>query len=351
MIFSISSHDDERLPYHKKINDQLSFHSLEPIRDQIIGWKFPPLGGNFIELIDIDTVMKFSFSFYKDFDLYADPTKNVLISNDPRYQGTPLDNDIIGLDINKNNYRMHRMNWKPYLNPTIESDQSGIIANLKKRLLHNLEICADIAVSPVKIVYTGGLDSSLSAFLFHQTGKSFKCIINEDCKNFWSDLPFQSISYRKSGIRNDRWGSQEHIKKSFYDSDLTDCITGFFGDTAMLHNNDLYHQCLDLMEYKIQELYDKSLPIFYTKFVRRDQAYASIIKMMKITRFQQWFEDFRILDPYRDPELTLIILKLPWKDISSQFGSAWVQKEMIRQIDPYFTQLILKHKNEYSCHE
>lgn len=316
-----------------------------------MGWKFPPLGGNFIECHNIQDGMRFNFSFYKDFDLYADSHNHVVISNDPRYQGTLLDNDIIGLDINDDNYRLHRMDWKPYLDAARTSDRPSVIAALRDRLWHNLEICADVSLSPVKIVYTGGLDSSLLAFLFHDSGKSFQCIMDLRWQKLGDGLPFSHISYRESSRRPDRWACQNNIKTSFYGSEMTDCITGFFGDIAMLHNNDLYHQCRDLMDSPVEELYDLSTPADYPKFSRREQAYISITKIMRTARFQQWFEDFRILDPYRDPALTLIMRDLPWKDLSWQFGSAWVQKEMIKQLDPNFLPLILEHKNQYTIHQ
>jgi hypothetical protein len=347
VIFTISPREDIRLPYHKKINDHFSFHSLQPLNDNIIGWQFPPLGGNFIQLTDILDGIKIRFSFYKDFDLYADHTNDVLISNDPRYKGVTLDNDIIGIDVIGNSFQLYRMDWKTYLNPNVTADRGKVLAALKNRLLHNIDICASIGRLPTSIVYTGGLDSSLVAFLFNQTGRPFQCIINEDWKNLWPDLPFQSISYRKPSISNHRWASKEHTKISFYESDLTDCLTGFFGDTAMLHNNDLYHQCTKLIDISGAEIYDKTSPADYPKFHHHSQVYAAIVKIMKTTRFQQWFENFRILDPYRDPNLTAIILELSWSDLTSQFGSAWVQKEMITQIDPSFLSMILKNKNEY----
>lgn len=351
MIFTISPHNDYRLPYHKKINDRFSFHSIEPVKDQIIGWKLPPLGGHFIELTYSTGGAKLNFSFYKDFDLYTDHASNVLISNDPRYTGVLLSKDTIGIDITVNDYRMRYMDWKSFFNQGLKSDKSEVLKNLKRRLLSNLAVCLSTSIRPAKIVYTGGLDSSLLAFLCHESKIPFQCIIPEKLKDYFVDLPFQHISYHKPGLCHDIWGLSENIKVSFYDINFADCVTGFFGDTAMLHNNDLYHQCVDLLCSSVEETYDKSVPANYPKFTRRSQCYLSIVNIMTTTKFRQWFENFRILDPYRDPDLTSIICQLNWDEMTSQFGSAWIQREMIQQIDPTYTKHILKNKNQYPIYE
>jgi hypothetical protein len=74
----------------------------------------------------------------------------------------------------------------------------------------------------------------------------------------------------------------------------------------------------------------------------------AIIKILITTKFRQWFDNFVILDPYRDIELTRLIVSLPLVDLLEQFGSAWVQKEIIASMDSLYLNKILKNKNVYN---
>ena len=319
-------------------------NSVDPSQDGLLGYRLNEHGGNFVQVISTQHGSTVAWSFYQDFDLYQNLDHGILLSNDPRTVGSPIPPDTIGLDITAESMIWRYMPWRSWF--TTQRSRQEVISALVQRLLDNLSACLSVTHQPYKIVFTGGLDSSLLAFMALHHQHPFQCVINQDHRHVWSALPFADIIYRRSESRPDPWLPDSIVSESYYDDDMTDCITGFFGDTAMTHNRTLYDQCAGLDPPSV-ELYDRNPPDPAPRFTNQFQAKQAVLNIMRTARFRQWFQDFRILDPYRDPGITQLVLSLPWVDLCAQFGNAWIQRDIIESLDPTWCEFLLQHKNEY----
>jgi len=218
------------------------------------------------------------------------------------------------------------------------------VAQLKECLWKNLKKCLELS-STKWIVFTGGLDSSLLVFLAWHNRCVFNALVSEEFKNFW-DLPFNT-HYAK--LQNYPEGFEHHtIKSSFYQPEYNHSITGFFGDTTMLHHGSMYYQSKHLASpLTDDQLYDRAdtnLPLFDSEIALR----ASIVKLSLSTKFRHWFPNFEILDPYRSPLLLDIIMKMSCQDLVHQLGSGILQKTLIKDLDPLNLNYICRRKNDYS---
>jgi hypothetical protein len=321
------------------LTDRWSFYSLDLPKHGLLGYRLGDHGGNFVEVAQDGVHVQ--WSFYQDFDIKQDLAQGVLLTNDPAMPGTKLAPDVIGLSVPDHAMKLHSMDWRPALQR--ELDPAEAVHQIRQRLSENLVHCLDQAQAPHRIVFTGGLDSGVLAFMALHQGREFQCVVNTQHRQIWTDLPFPQIIYRDSSVPI---GADPCVRESYYDADMTDCVTGFFGDTALMHNRTLYDQCRDLGAPPV-DLYDRAAPDPAPRFRNQFQARQASINIMRTTRFRQWFPDFRILDPYRDPDITQLVLSLPWNELCSQFGSAWIQREIIQSFDPGWSRFLLKHKNEY----
>lgn len=346
MIFAISNHPLSQFKHQLAVTDQWILSSIDQTAQGLLGYRLGQHGGNFLYVTGSQMEATVEWSFYQDFPLYQNLDCGILLTNDPRCHGTSLRADIIGIQIGRKHTRWHRMDWKPYLNANASQPVHTVLEQIRRKIGLNLNHCLEIAQKPEKIVFTGGLDSGLLAFMAHHEKQDFYTVINLSHQHRWQALPFFNLVYRKSGTISDRWGQSNDIRESYYDADMTDCITGFFGDTAMMHNHTLYHQCTDLYSDSV-DLYDRNPPDPVPKFQHKIQAALAVVNIMRNTRFRHWFEEFRILDPYRDPDLTRLIMQLPWHELCQQFASGWIQKKFIYDMEPNWRDFLLKHKNEY----
>lgn len=346
MIFAICKNPLLQYHYQHTVTDQWMMYSIDQPVQGVLGYRLHEYGGNFV------MTKKFShdhvavtWSFYQDFPLYQDLDRGILLSNDPRAQGQSIKSDNIGLEIKGKSSTWHSMPWRSYLTSRLSTDR--VLTALVQRISDNLQTCLAVSSRPNKIVFTGGLDSGLLAFMALQQQQQFLCVVNERHKNIWPILPFADVCFRHSCVRSDIWQPDQSVRESYYDADMVDCITGFFGDTAMMHNGTLYQQCAALDRPEV-DVYDLSASQPSHLFQNQFQARQTVINIMRYTKFRQWFDDFRILDPYRDPGITQLILSLPWQDLCAQFGNAWIQRAIIKQLDPSYCNFLLEHKNEYA---
>jgi hypothetical protein len=319
-------------------------YSVDESVEGLLGYQLHTYGGNFVRIQKFRDCTKITWSFYQDFPLFQDLDQGILLSNDPFLQGQLVKPDNIGLTIQEKSIFWTSMPWQSWL--TSHQSSQSVLDKLLQHLNANLSACLNISSRPHKIVFTGGLDSGLLAFMALHQQYQFDCVVNTYHKDIWKELPFSNICYRDSSVRSDIWGPDKGICESYYDPDMSDCITGFFGDTAMVHNKTLYYQCSALGRPEV-EIYDREDPGSVPMFTNQFQAKKAVINILRSTRYRQWFSDFRILDPYRDPNITQLILSLPWPELCSQFGNAWVQRQIIKTFDPSWCDLLLKHKNEY----
>jgi hypothetical protein len=217
------------------------------------------------------------------------------------------------------------------------------LLQVQQRLEQNLQICLDLSQSK-HVVFTGGLDSGLLAFMAHHCQQKFTAVISSEFKEYWKNLPFPvcyaELQQGMSGIDDD------NVKPSFYQKEHTQAITGFFGDTSMLHHGSLYGQSVGLTD-PIDNLYDENQDLSLPKFKNEHQLRLAIVKLSLNTKFRHWFDNFEIFDPYRDPTFLDIITGLSCSELVKQFGTASLQKNIIKNYNPDYLKYICDKKNNY----
>lgn len=308
----------------------VTYNSFKPI---LYGYKLGEHGGNFVEFID----NKIKFSLHKDFKLYR--TSEIFLTN-ITVEGEELPNDIIEYDLETHEYKR----YQPIIG---QLSYENVVQKITNILLENIQTCLEL--SDPKIVYTAGLDSSTLAYLAHYHGIDFTCLIHDKYKDKFH-VPFNNIRYCEFQQNPEFvtvYGPIDNIKPGFYQDENNYLITGYYGDNTILHHKELYHQTKHLCQVDIN-LYDLTAPSFDTKLNSKEDIINAVIYINTQNYFRQWFDDFQILDPYRDPRLFETVLSLPLKDLIEQFGSAKIQKDIIRSMNNVWLKNICEHKNDYS---
>lgn len=297
------------------------------------GYKLGEYGGNFVEFHD--GVVK--FSYHKDFKLYKN--NEILLSN-ISINGEELPNDIV-------EYNLVTQEYKQYQYDLSDLAYDVVINRVKDILLENIQQC--IKLSLPKIVYTAGLDSSTLAYLAQHNGIDFTCVIPDKYKNVFS-LPFKNIESYECQLQPEfiiQLGTMNNIKPGFYQAENNNLITGYYGDNTVLHHKELYHQTKHLCDVSV-ELYDLTPPSITSLLNSKEDIINAVKYINTQNYFRHWFDTFQILDPYRDPRLIETVLSLPLKDLIEQFGSAKIQKDIIKSMNRDWINNICEHKNDYS---
>lgn len=355
MIFCVDSNKEclfKNLSFTYKINHNIFLHTLLPINDKdfLFGYKLDHINGNFVKICFGKKKLHIQFSLFKDYEVWKSEKNNIYFSNYPTnfVEKTNIP-DILDISFSNDNWVTKKFNWiKNFLSirksRSLEPEQ--VIHKIRSRLIRNLKILDTFTNDVSKIVFTGGLDSGVNALLAHNIGINFECLVNSEHSLLWN-LPFNSVTIRDSNIRKDRI-SEENIKESFYQPECNNSITGFFGDTTLLHNSTLYFQSKHFSSHDYEDqLHDRNHNKNFV-FKNISQMELSIVRLLKDTKFQQWFEDFIILDTYRDIELAKLVLQLSDENLIRQFGTGFIQKEIISELKSDNNKIICKYKNDYS---
>jgi asparagine synthetase B (glutamine-hydrolysing) len=233
MYFSVS--DTPSLLYHQKLP---SGHWLNTMfQSTTYGYQLDNHGGNYVNFfVDSDQLIV-DFSYFKDFDLGSNSKQGVLLTNIESLIEQPLSPMVVQAQLNGSGLTTRLYNTRAWLEGQGQTVESTV-TQLKECLQKNLKKCLDVS-STNWIVFTGGLDSSLLAFLAWHNQYFFNAVISEEFKNFWN-LPFD-VCYAE--LQNHPPGIEHNtIKSSFYQPEYNHSITGFFGDTTMLHHGSMYNQ-------------------------------------------------------------------------------------------------------------
>ena len=333
-MYFVLSKNKTNLPHHKNVNG-LWLSTLYDV--DMYGYKLGDVGGNYVKFTD-DGI---KFSLHKDFKLYS--SDEVILTN-IEMNGTQLPSDIVSFDFltqSYKQYQFHAVNELPYTN---------VVNNIYEILLENLKTC--IALAHPKIVYTAGLDSSTLAYIAHANNIDFTCLIDSRYKDRFKNLPFTNIQY----VEFQRYpefqitsGPVENIREGFYQPENNMLITGYYGDNCVVHNTDMFYQS--------KHLHPKSSDIFlyHVKEPSNYQSYNSKQEMIEGIKyintqnyFRHWFDNFQILDPYRDPRLPCAIMQLTLYDLIEQVGSAKIQKDIVQSLSSDWLINMCDHKNDYS---
>lgn len=321
------------LPYSYKVNDLWLSTSYE---SKNYGYKLGEIGGNFVNFTDNEV----EFSYHKDFNLYCN---DEIILTNIEIQGSKIPSDVISYNFINNEFKHFKFN------ESIELEYSMVVDNVYKLLLQNIQSC--IILDEPKIVFTGGLDSSTIAFIAHANGIDFTCLIDERYKNRFKNLPFKNIKYTElqqcPNFLID-YGPTCNIKSGFYQSENNMAITGYYGDNCLVHNSDMFFQAKSIHpDANKIFVYDRKSPSNYPAYKTKKDIHDGIRYINTQNYFRHWFNNFQILDPYRDPRLPELIMNLDTNNLIEQIGSAKIQKDIIARLDLNWLKLLTDHKNEY----
>lgn len=345
MYFEITTNPKSRLPISNKIASNIWLH--RQIDQQFHGYKLGSYGGNYIEFDMFDAGLRVNFGFYKDFMLTQDLSCGILLSNiDPTL--TPLSNSVISAKIVNSEIKVEHYNLREVFKRINTLSLTQVVKSVETILIENLKEIQ--SVFPLQISYSAGIDSGTLAWLAHRENLDFVAVIESNSKLPAKELPFkwiyaQLIETHSSGLFT--WSS--NAVAHFYQPEFNKCVGGFYGDLSLLHHRDLYYQSEHLLNIPInEEHYDKDPSSNFTLFQNYNTLISSIIKMHLTPTFRQWFDDFEIVDAYRDPRLFELVLSLNHRDLLLEFKTAIIQKSIINNIDTKCWDFLCDYKNDYS---
>ena len=315
------------LPIHKKIGSNWLSLAYE---GEFFGYRNGEYGGNFVHFSG-NTV---KFSYHKDFVLKS--SADYFLTN-LDIAGDELASDIIEYDFYSNDRKTYS-----YQNSTI-TEYKIILSNIEKILFEN--ICN---LDNLKIVYSAGLDSSTVAYMAEHYKLNFTVLVADRFK--FTDLPFRNIKQCYLGMPefNIDYGSK-YVRDSFYRADDNNAVTGFYGDLTVTHNTDMYYQAKHLLSSPASIIpYHKKEPNNYIKFNSREDIISAIKYVNTHTYFRHWFDNFNIIDPYRDPRLFEEIIKLPTDILIEQIATGRIQKDIIQSYNSEWLNNLCPSKNDYT---
>ena len=328
MYFSIGLHPDIRLNHHVKINNMW----LSTINaDKFYGYKLGTHGGNFLEI----TNTGINFSYHKDSELYFN--ENVYITN-LEIEGTQHPSDIVSFDFGSTTCTRYKYSTAQL---NYETAKSLVYAILLENILQTKHY-------KHKIAYTAGLDSSTLAYIAHANNIDFTCLIRTKLKDKLLNLPFSDIQYHEITMPEFAYyGTGKHVQHGFYQPENNNTVTGYYGDLTVTHNGDMFEQARDLyISDNDIKLYDPTV-LKYDKFNSMDDMRHAIKYINTNFYFKHWFENFQIIDPYRDPRLVEVILSMNDTDMIEQVGTGKIQKDIIKSLNSEWLNNLCEYKNNY----
>jgi hypothetical protein len=343
MYFCIAEQELTEFPYRHQLAPHLWVNAYYDInQDKFFGYRLGEHGGNFVEFEFGDEEVTVEFSFYKDFNLGFG--KGIILTNINKY----IDTAISPLTVKFNCHDELGINWLQYkkiksaIVPEIKTWEQ-VLVDIELRLLSNLQTCANIS-DKTQIAFSGGLDSSTLAFLALHHQVEFTGVVANHTRSYFNKLPFDVVYSDTQETIDYPYSQIDNVKPAFYN--INNLVTGYYGDLALLHHGELYAQSSELVDQKF-DCYDTATYGPEHAFDNVNSLRSAIVKLHSRPTFQQWFGDFQILDPYRDPELFLTVISLDTEDLVKQLATGQLQKDLIDRWNPSWLSHICKHKNEY----
>ena len=343
MYFCIAEQELTEFPYRHQLGPHLWINAYYDInQNKFFGYRLGEHGGNFVEFEFGDEEITVGFSFYKDFNIGIGP--GIVLTNINKYIETPLSPMTV-------NFYCHDemgVNWLHYkkiksaVAPETKTWEQ-VLDSIEEQLLSNLKTCSSL-VPKTQIAFSGGLDSSTVAFLALHHQVEFTGVVANHTRSYFKELPFDVVYNDTQETIDYPHGQLDIVKPAFYN--INNLITGYYGDLALLHHGELYAQSSKLVDQTF-DCYDTATYLPEHTFDNVNSLRSAIVKLHSQPMFQQWFGDFQILDPYRDPELFLAVISLSTEDLVKQLATGQLQKDLISRWNPDWLSYICKHKNEY----
>lgn len=352
MYFEITKTSKSVLNHSIDLGNDQWLHTCWPLTNYTsVGYQLGEYGGNFVNIsVGSNNLVLVKFSFYKDFYLTHDPDNGIILSNIAVHH-KKIPNTVVSAELFNSKLKLIHFEVTKFFNiqQLLTFDQA--VDRLEQHLAANIVQCAQ-KTNQTKIVYTGGLDSSTNAFVAKKYGVDFVAVVNQNHKKYWHNLPFDQVQYSHVQLCPEQpptQGLTDNIKSSFYQKDFDQLITGFFGDLVMVHNHTWFQQCSQWSTNHYRyPVYDKTVLQHAVPFSNKIQAKAAVLKNHSIPWFRHWFDDFEILDPYRDPEILKTTMSLSFEDLVEQAGTARIQKQLIDKLGVDRHSFVCDYKNDYS---
>jgi len=343
MYFEITNSPISVLPNSTQITNNIWLHRQHT--ESMQGYRLGEYGGNFVYFDLLKLELSVDFSFYKDFVLVQNPSQGILLTN-INHIGPTVSQTVVNARITSNGIVFNHYDMGYCLQNNKQSSKFMVMSNVKNLLIENIQEIKKY-VDHLSIAYSGGLDSSTLAWVAYEQKIKFTVVVTKDFEHIWSNLPFDCKYCDLTLPANPpkfAWASKtvEH----FYQIDS--CVGGFYGDVAVLHHNDLYHQSKNLIHHNSSNNYHFNTNSTLPKFSNSTQLKGSIAKIQLIPQFRHWFDHYVIYDAYRDPRIVKTVLQLSLFDLIDQFGSAYIQKYILTGIDARCIDFVCDYKNDYS---
>lgn len=345
MYFEVTRNPKSVLPISDRIGNSTWLHRA--YQQDFCGYQLGIYGGNFINFDQSRDELEIGFSFYKDFVLTQDLSNGVLLSNINRHLPA-VSSGIVAARISSTEVKFTNYDIRRIFSNKVPISLTQAAVVVKRILIENLKKVA--ADRRLLISYSGGLDSGTLAWLSHHENIPFTAVVEPRLKKIWN-LPFDHCCFDLVDAPSDpehQWSAP--VAAHFYHSESNGTVGGFYGDLALLHHRDLYYQSCHLAttDLDMHEHYDRAPSSQLPKFQNYYSMLSSIVKLHMVPQFRQWFDDFEIIDVYRDPRLFETVLQLNVDDLLTQFKTAHIQKYLINSMSNTAWNFLCNHKNDYS---
>lgn len=345
MYFEITRNPNSVLPISDCIGSSTWLHRA--YQQDFYGYQLGKHGGNFVNFDLSKSKLVVDFSFYKDFVLTQDLPNGILLSNINSQLPTVF-NGVVTADLTDAEVKFANYDLRHIFSnkASISLEQAASI--VKNILVENLKKIA--TERELLISYSGGLDSGTLAWLSYYENIPFTAVVENRFKQVWN-LPFDHCYLDLlSSPPAPAYHWDTPIAAHFYHPESSGIVGGFYGDIALLHHRDLYYQSCHLTttNLDLHEHYDRAPKSQFPQFQNRYSMLGGIVKLHMIPQFRQWFENFEILDAYRDPRLVETVLQLDIDDLLIQFKTAYIQKYIINNMSNTCWKFLCDYKNDYS---
>lgn len=359
MFFSLSKDKDLRFPHHDKVNSWWLSHDD--------GWAQTPIGwrkgyqhtsiehGNFLELECNNSSIKLVHDQYRSFPLWWDADQQKLTNLLGNGQKIWADDTVTLTD---NNIAINKVQLfndidlsSGYLD--VEQGIDAIILNLQNKI----NSLTDFSL-PKKLFVTGGIDTVMLLALVKT------CEVNCDIIDYEYFRYDKFTNVNLENIQQQHWGYQQ----IHHWQEPTMLLSGACGDEFLfrgpytiglwaawhgidlekiLSNNTGYH-----VKYYLQE---KNLKVFKDCFDTRKDIrkqfpyYVDLLRQIlniNANDHQHWhLGNTLTYTPYKDLELTKIVLQLDPEFLIEQILNAEINRQVIKKLDPDCLKLLSNQKN------
>jgi len=311
--------------------------------------------GSFTAIIQKNNKIYIVTDNTREFPIYFDRGK-VVITNLTKHQNTAWPDTSLQIDCEKNEIHSQYkgIDFVPGEQKDMNSTTNKILDILNSSVSNYISKCKD----PIRIVPTGGLDSTLMIALLKQNNANFEVI----------DYEYKKWTYF-------RWKNGEKIKKengpwtryghTWGETPVT-LAHGWMGDQYFFRdylplavlckskNIDLKQEfkrfegsyCYEHLCEDMQQR-ESTWQEITKEIVDQKSAYKKIFEIIRGSFLWWTFEETTYWSPYKDLEILKHILHLSVEDLLQNAFHGTIQTKMLEIVDPNLLDCITEKKNKH----